>query len=168
MIIISFSYLVVPYTSKKIGNLMPCLVFTLILIPLFVFSSYLNHFTGVEFWVLIIVNHGLIMALFTSYISLISIEISNSVSDDIVGSANGLAQGIVSLFSALGSFIIGGIYGWTLKSKIGFPFDYHFAFFFLDFILVCNIFMTTLSMSKEKVQKYEELELSDLSSNNDE
>lgn len=162
VIIIVSSYWLVPFSSKMLGNLKACILCIVFLIPLIILCSFVNLIAGVSFWFSIIFFQGSIMALFTSFISLISIEISNSVHESVVGSANGLSQGLVALYSALTSAITGWLYGWTISNQRSFPLDYHFAYFFLCIILVFNLYVTWMSTEKTNLVIKKETELSNM------
>ncbi|OMJ75790.1 hypothetical protein SteCoe_24968 [Stentor coeruleus] len=142
LIIIGFSYIAVPWFSLKFGNLISCALFSGFLCPLIFLCPFTRDFDYIWLLVFMTMIYGFVMAFFTSYISLISIEISNSVSPSIVGSANGLSQGLVALFSASASATVGGIYGWTLAINSSFPFDCHFTFIVLCGIILICIFIT--------------------------
>lgn len=142
LFIIGFSYVAVPWFSLKLGNLISCAVFSGFICPLIFICPYTRDCNYIWLLACMIMIYGIVMALFTSYISLISIEISNSVSPSIVGAANGLSQGIVALFSASASATVGGIYGWTLAINSDFPFNCHFTFIVLCVILLVCTFIT--------------------------
>ncbi|OMJ77780.1 hypothetical protein SteCoe_22529 [Stentor coeruleus] len=141
-IIIGFCYIAVPCLSIKLGNLISCAVLSILLCILVFLCPFIRDFDNVLLFVFMTLIYGLVMAFFTSYISLISIEISNCVSPSIVGAAHGLSQGAVALFSAAASATIGGIYGWTLTINRDFPFNCHFTFIVICLILLACTFTT--------------------------
>jgi sugar phosphate permease len=150
-IIIGFCYVAVPWFSLKLGNLTSCAVLSILLCILVFLCPYTRDFDYVLLFVFLTIIYGLVMAFFTSYISLISIEISNCVSPSVVGAAHGLSQGVVALFSAGASATVGGIYGWTLAINSNFPFNCHFTFIVLCVILLLCTF-TTLWPRKIKAE----------------
>lgn len=160
LITIFSSYSLIPYSSKKLGNLHACIVYLLVLIPLIILCSCVNFLEGNFFWMTIVILQGTIMALLTSYINLISIEISNSVSESVVGSANGLSQGIVAIFTGIAALGLAGVYAWTIELGFGFPLDYHLSFIILCVIIVANVFITWLTTQKPKGLEYRGIELS--------
>jgi hypothetical protein len=142
LVIIGFSFSVMPYASQKVGNLNSCGLFAIAAAPFLITVPMLGAFDGWSFLGGLTIVHGCISAFFTSYISLISIEISNSVHESVVGAANGLSQAIVALFSATSSLTLSSVYGWSIKEPRPFPIDYHLAFFIFAGIMTVNTFVT--------------------------
>jgi len=72
----------------------------------------------------------------------VQLGINAVVQPELVGSANGLALSIVALVRSLGPLTAGAIFGWSLNTGLGFPFNYYFAYFleaillFLSFLVV--------------------------------
>ena len=56
------------------------------------------------------------------------IMISNSVRPENLGTVNGLGQMAASGFRALGPFLAGSLWSWSLINGLGFPFDQYFVF----------------------------------------
>ena len=63
----------------------------------------------------------------TSFTSSI-IMISNCVTPEYLGSVNGLGQMTASGFRALGPFMAGSLWTWSVANGLDFPFNHHFVF----------------------------------------
>ncbi|XP_057302548.1 uncharacterized protein LOC130636735 [Hydractinia symbiolongicarpus] len=93
----------------------------------------------------------------------INILINNSVSPDLLGSANGFSMIFFSLGRIIGPLIFGSTFSWSLKNirdvssnnnPIGFPFDQYFSFYVLSFMSILNSFFASrISTGLDKKKK---------------
>lgn len=79
----------------------------------------------------------------------VQIGVNTVVQPELLGSANGLALSIVALIRSLGPLTAGTLFGWSLNTGLGFPFNYYFAYFleaillFLSFLVVRCCYKTS-------------------------
>ncbi|XP_057302264.1 uncharacterized protein LOC130636535 [Hydractinia symbiolongicarpus] len=93
----------------------------------------------------------------------INILINNSVTPDLLGSANGFSMIFFSLGRMIAPLIVGSTYSWSLKNirdvssnsnPIGFPFDQHFSFYVLSLMSILNSFFASrISTGLDKKKK---------------
>ncbi|XP_057302259.1 uncharacterized protein LOC130636530 isoform X2 [Hydractinia symbiolongicarpus] len=93
----------------------------------------------------------------------INILLNNSVSPDLLGSANGFSMIFLSLGRMIAPLIVGSTYSWSLKNildvssnynPIGFPFDQHFSFYVLSMMAIFNSFLASKispTLDKKKI-----------------
>lgn len=80
----------------------------------------------------------------------VQIGINSVVQQELLGSANGMALSVVALIRSLGPLTAGTLFGWSLNTGLGFPFNYYFAYFleamllFLSFLVVKCGFKTSV------------------------
>lgn len=75
-------------------------------------------------------------ATITTSFAAVNLLVSNASRPESTGAVNGLSASTAALARVLAPVVVGSIYAATSNSKIGFPIDYHFAFFLLAFIAV--------------------------------
>ncbi|XP_057302263.1 uncharacterized protein LOC130636534 [Hydractinia symbiolongicarpus] len=114
-------------------------------------------------WMAVVVVSFLQRILMASGFVSINILINNSVSPDLLGSANGFSMIFLSLGRMIAPLIVGSTYSWSLKnildvssnsSPIGFPFDQHFSFYVLSLMSICNSFFASAispTLDKKKI-----------------
>jgi MFS family permease len=68
----------------------------------------------------------------------INILVSNAAGSETVGAVNGLSASTAAIGRVAAPVIVGSIFAVTANSSAGFPFDYHFVFFFIA-ALACII-----------------------------
>lgn len=61
----------------------------------------------------------------------VNLLVSNAAGSETVGAVNGLSASVAAAARVLAPIVVGSIFAATANSTIGFPIDYHFAFFFL-------------------------------------
>lgn len=69
--------------------------------------------------------------------------VNNSVSNELLGSANGLAMTAASISRAVAPVLVGSSFAWSISEgfKLGFPLDEHFAFVILAIVCVLCILL---------------------------
>ncbi|XP_057298969.1 uncharacterized protein LOC130629680 [Hydractinia symbiolongicarpus] len=140
------------YGSRKVfigGNLLLAFVSPWTPILVEIISNRTGWWIAVAF--ALFIQH---LCMSTGYVTL-NILINNTVTADLMGSANGLAMIFLSLGRIIAPIAIGSIYSWSLTNikdvssntdPIGFPFNQYFCFFILLLLFTSNaIFASTLS-----------------------
>lgn len=90
----------------------------------------------------------------------VNILLNNSVTPDLLGSANGFGMAVSSIGRSIGPAALGGIYAWSLSNikyvstntdPIGFPFNQHFAFYIVSLVFILSSIMaSTISPTLDK------------------
>ena len=140
--------------SEKLGIKKTLLALTVTMIPtIFTISwTYLINNNYATFSVLVLLN-GICLTSSTVFVSFISIAISNSVSSNLAGSAMGISQAVVALMRALSTVSTAWLFSWSIDSALNFfPFDIHFCFFMLIFILIVDFILIKFTLD-ETVEK---------------
>ena len=155
VIVTIFPLLCTPLLSTKLGVCKSCLVLTPAMIPIVLAVSWTYALDGIGLWVILILLNGSCVAFSTVGVSFISIAISNSVSADIVGAAMGASQSIIAIARAVSSAGCAALFGWSLGWDLYSPFNSHFTFLVLAFILIINfgLILTYFDKSLENRQK---------------
>lgn len=130
----------------------------LLVLPMCIIS-YGYFLTDIWLMVFLILNNGLINAFITILMSYISIAVSNSVHGNVAGAAIGLAQAFSALGRAIGNGAGSNSFGYLQSEDFGFPFDFHFTFFFTAAVLLVMAgivkFMLDDNIEKRKVSQVE-------------
>ena len=159
--VIVFQLFLVPWASAKYGILFVMKLAWFLCLPVFFFTPFFSYVYGVAMWLGISFLYLVFSAVQSCVLTAIGIGINNSVSSDLVGTANGAAQSAVSLFRFIGPAAAGGIFGWSTSNGMGFPFNAHFIFI-LDMLLGV-VSLALLFSLNEKVNKRKESINNDLS-----
>ncbi|KAJ9059611.1 hypothetical protein DSO57_1000570 [Entomophthora muscae] len=76
---------------------------------------------------------------FTSY----NILLPETCSSRILGKVNGISQSLGSLARAIGPFLCGFVWAWSLGNGLSFPFDYHFMFIVISSMCLVTFCIVT-------------------------
>ncbi|OMJ92237.1 hypothetical protein SteCoe_5005 [Stentor coeruleus] len=144
--------LLVPVINMKIGLIRSLICVETAFIPLFMTIFACRNLFGIWKYASLAVFYGINNSCISIFILYLSICISNTVTSDILGAANGLSQAFISICRFISTSTFGIIYGWSVTSGIAFPFiDASFSYILLIILAICNltIIITTLDPSVE-------------------
>ena len=111
-------------------------------------------------WICLIILICIIrVGIFASDVA-INILVNNSVGDDLVGSANGVAMTVVSIGRFVAPLLCGSLYSWSLTNikgnydypnALGFPFNQFLTFYFLSgWTIIISVFAAKLPDRMDK------------------
>ena len=95
----------------------------------------------VVLWTLVLTIVAIRVMLTTASFTSSMIVISNCVFPEYLGAANGLGQMMASALRALGPFLAGSLWTWTLTNGLPFPFNQFFVFILAAVISVVGFFV---------------------------
>lgn len=145
--------LLVPVINTKIGLKKSLIYVGIAFVPIFMMVFACRKLIGIWKYISLAVFYGITNSCISISILYVSICISNTVTSDILGTANGLSQAFISVCRFISTSIFGIIYGWSVTSGIDFPFiDASFSYLLLIFLSICNLILivTTLDSSVER------------------
>lgn len=151
--VIVLQLFVMPYVTNIFGILSILKFAWALCIPIFIMVPTLYNLDGIALWLIVVPLYVSFAAIQTCVLTAIGIGVNNSVSADILGTANGVAQSAVSLLRFIGPALAGSVFGWSLNNEIGYPFNSHLIFTLLAiFGLTCIGLLFTLKESINKRQ----------------
>ncbi|XP_057305381.1 uncharacterized protein LOC130642307 [Hydractinia symbiolongicarpus] len=109
------------------------------------------------FWTCVIIISLLTRLALEGGFVTVNVFVNNSVTSDLVGSANGLCMSLTCLTRSVAPTLIGSVFSWSLeniknveenKNPLGFPFNQYFTFYILSFFSIFNAFFVTLLSGK--------------------
>jgi MFS family permease len=101
--------------------------------PAFVIISFANLVAAkkVLLWFVIILVMFMKAGFGTTGFAAVNLLVSNAAGSETVGAVNGLSASIAAIARVLAPVVIGSLFAATANATVGFPFDYHFVFFFI-------------------------------------
>jgi len=148
-----------PLISKKFKSLNLYKIGMLILIPTHSALPFTNLLVGQQTWMLwislliIVFLDSLGATLGTNSLSVIA---NNAVSDNFLGTLNGMIQSCMALSRIIAPTIGATIFTWSITNGIGFPFNSYFLYFLLSLIQFFIVLLSLLLSSRLNEKKREE------------
>ena len=157
IVLIFFPLYFTPYLNTTYGVKKTCIMVVAAMFPIVILVPEFRHLHGVGLWFCLSVSIGFFISFTTVFTSTISIAITNSVSQDLVGRAMGISQSYVALFRALANACAGWLLGVVLDWDFPFPADVHLVFYIAAILLLMAVVMMNFGMGaeieKRKVEK---------------
>ncbi|OMJ79964.1 hypothetical protein SteCoe_19879 [Stentor coeruleus] len=144
--------LLTPMINMKFGLIRSMIGISIVLVPIYLSVFICRELDGLLKYAALSIFYGINNSCGSISISYASIIISNTVTSDILGAANGLSQAIIGVFRFISSSFYGVIYGWSVTSGLAFPLiDASFSYLILISlsITLLVIIMKTLDSSVE-------------------
>lgn len=148
--------LLTPIISNKIGLVNSLLVLSISAIPVSICIPYLRIFDAPFRYIAIVSLYGLSNSIMSMSVLYISICISNTVTSEVLGAANGLSQSFMAICRFLSAIMSGFIYGWSVSSGFSLPgINASFCYYIIcGFLLIQAFFIFVfLDKSIEKKKK---------------
>jgi MFS family permease len=102
-------------------------------VPVFMLASFANttaeNKVGLWFFIALVMMAK--AGFGTIAFAAINLLVSNAAGSETVGSVNGLSASTAAVARVAAPVVVGSIFAVTANSSAGFPFDYHFVFFFI-------------------------------------
>ncbi|XP_057300510.1 uncharacterized protein LOC130633089 [Hydractinia symbiolongicarpus] len=104
------------------------------------------------FWTCVIIISLLTRLALEGGFVTVNVFVNNSVTSDLVGSANGLCMSLTCLTRSVAPTLFGSLFSWSLenikdvgenKNPLGFPFNQYFTFYLLSIFSIFNAFFVT-------------------------
>lgn len=144
--------------SKRFSKRNSIIILEFLHIPFLIIVSCSNLLNGVSLWIVLILCHGFIYAFITMATSFISICVTNSVPETVVGRALGITQAIASFSRSISAIFTANIFGVLVEEGYSFPLDSHLLFIINCFVLLVNAWVVKSLLSNSIDLRYQEAE----------
>jgi hypothetical protein len=123
-----------PKLEAKFGLLSLFRIARLLECPVLFLTGFISvfHENGYVVWSLTIFHHIFRIISAVCSFTPIMIMVNNSADAKTLGMVNGIAQAVASLVRGIGPLLGGLIWAFSLKSDLGYPFNYHFVFILMS------------------------------------
>jgi hypothetical protein len=145
--------------KRKFGIKTSCILLSIWVIFPNTLISYTGQIGGFFEYPLLVICNGLCIALFTIYLSIISIAVTNSVETNAPGTAIGFFQAVVSFSRVTATSGTAFLFSSLQNSDFDLPTREHFIFHLSNFYLILIVFLIICFLSKriEKRVKMQEV-----------
>lgn len=144
--------LLTPVISMKIGLVKSLVWIGIIIVPFFFLVYACRELDGMWKYAALAAFYGINNSSFCIFIFYISICISNTVTSDVLGAANGLSQALIGVCRFASASMFGIIYGWSVTSGLSYPLiDASFSCLIMCLLVIFEVILiiNTLDLSVE-------------------